>query len=205
MKFHRVAQLSAQESPRLRTLTMFTDASFCAQTKAAGWGAWAKADGWPRGLTFGSEFRRSMSSIHDAELCAIVNALHRLSAEDRLHSVEQVLTQSDSIRALSILHNHADAKIRDHHMVGTPVPLICNIKLSEMEELALDRLMNLMSGTGILLAVRHVPGHSTGSTRQSVNEICDTIARKHMRIAREKTGKKFHTGYKAKKKGKTHA
>lgn len=190
-----IAPPAATTRPRM--LTMFTDASFCHHTQAAGWGAWAKADGWAQGITFGAAFRRPMGTIHDAELCAVVNAVHRLISEDRLVNIGAVMVQSDSMRALTVLHAHGNAKIRDY-AGGHPILTQSALTLSSIEIIAIDRLQDLLSGSGIEFLVRHVKGHSTGSTRHSVNATCDRIAKTHMWSARKSHTRKIKQ---AKKQG----
>jgi ribonuclease HI len=84
-------------------LTVFADASFCAQTGAAGWGAWAKADGWLVGKTFGGQFKTQQATNNTAELGACANALHVVLNHEAALGTGQVLLQSDNQRALTLL------------------------------------------------------------------------------------------------------
>lgn len=49
-------------------ITVFVDASHCPQTKAAGWGAWAKGHGWERGIACGGPLKMSPLNSSEAEI-----------------------------------------------------------------------------------------------------------------------------------------
>lgn len=55
--------------------TVITDASFCPNTRAAGWGAWVTLDDGRR-LKHSGRFRNTPSGVNEAELWAALNGIH---------------------------------------------------------------------------------------------------------------------------------
>lgn len=162
-------------------LTLFVDASFHPESKAAGYGAWAKRDGWPKGLFMGGELTTCRSSS-DAEMCAIARAVALLRRTKALDGVKAVLIQSDCLHALETIVAALRAGV-SHHRDGAEVKRRA-ARPTAVEYAALDGLRD--AAGEVRLIVRHVRGHKGGNTRETVNEICDKIARKNMAGARQR-------------------
>lgn len=162
-------------------LTLFVDASYCPRTHAAGYGAWAKRDGWKQGTTFGGRLGSGFLQSHEAELAAIATALVYLHENGHLDEVETVLVQSDCMRALELLVAKAGARITNHRKAAT----VERRKMAVASPAERRAIEVIRDASPRLLMVRHVRGHSTGSTRQGVNNLCDRIAGVHMRRARD--------------------
>lgn len=162
-------------------LTLFTDASFDNYTGAGGWGAWAKKDGWAAGVVIGGPFQKPMDNNHEAELAAMVNALHCLHNTGHLVGVDTVMIQSDSHRALYVLVRLVPETKISNHPDGVPLePGTKLSKVTPLEKKAAELLTALKWEAKVQLIARHVKGHQPGSKRQWVNRQCDTVARKHM-------------------------
>mgnify|MGYP001806228300 CR=1 FL=1 len=168
-------------------LTLFTDASLCGQTCAAGYGAWAKRDDMKAGETFGGEIIERVTSSSEAELYAVAHALDLLHKKGLLHlPTKTVMVQSDSVRALqAILQCVPGASETRHRQSRLQGPLLPHrLKLNPIERGAIFIIQDALRHVRPL--VRHVKGHQQGDGRNWVNRECDRIARQHMGNARAK-------------------
>lgn len=168
-------------------ITIFADASFCHRTSAAGWGAWAKGDGWDAGSTFGGELKTRCLNAGEAEIAAIANTLITLQRQELLH--DEIMLQSDCLRALQLIRQAVRVKgsvrpVVSNHKRGAPIPA-SNLIPSPLEKQALD-VINLAVVECQTLLLRHVRGHKNGEGRQWVNRKCDEIARTHMERQRKR-------------------
>lgn len=171
-------------------LTLFVDASFCSETKAAGWGAWAKrADGAP-GITFGGGFSHSVQpqQSHEAEIVAIANALSVLDGWGWLEHTSSMIVQSDCSYALKAIIQHV-RRARPAKPKGGGAKLLVGRRPFATHGLparAVKFIDELAERRGLLIQVRHVRAHQPGNSRQWVNRQCDEEAKRHMRAEREK-------------------
>ncbi len=170
-------------------MTLFSDASFCPNTGAAGWGAWAKCELWSEGVLFGGGFKSLLSASGEAELCAIANAMHVLGAGGHLSAVSTLMIQSDNLRALGLVKASVPGtSIRDH-ADGAKVPHLTRVDVSGTERRGLGIIQSEVASGGFVLHLRHVRGHRPGPSRHWVNRQCDRIAKKHMHERRAHIGK----------------
>ena len=167
-------------------LTVFADASHCPETFAAGWGAWAKGDGWPTGVTFGGEIKARVINSAEAEMAAMANALVRLHNRGVLAHLDLVMLQSDCLRALQLLLQSVPRAESSDHRDGAQVRQV-PLSPTPMEQRGIDVILDVLGGCRSIL-LRHVKGHKAGEGRQWVNRTCDDIARQHMRAQRVKKG-----------------
>lgn len=176
--------------PGMTMLTLFADASLHHETGAAGWGAWAIREGWPKGVIMGGPIKRKITSSTVAEMCALAAALWQLRAEDRLAEVKSFMLQSDSTEALSRLLCHLpNARISQHKSIKQPDirPLQNDNKVGRE---AIDAIAEITFGKQVWL--RHVKGHNgTGDGRSWVNEVCDRQAKRYMRALRAELEKQI--------------
>lgn len=164
-------------------VTLFCDASYCHDTRAGGWGAWAKADGWAKGETFGGALPFVYTAASEAELAAIACATDYLTEGGVLAPATMLMVQTDSARALQVILSHIPgATLRTHRDSGTVSIPKRPITLTPREEIAVSHLTELMNPVTVLC--RHVRGHRKGDNRQWVNRTCDDIAKKYMRAQR---------------------
>jgi len=146
------------------TVTVNTDASFCPHTKAAGYAFWISCNG---GRYKKHGVLKGVKNPGEAEMHAIANALHYLYSSP--YTKDQVFSKiwinSDCLDALSRIQDESE---------GT-----------EAERFIQIRLALLLEDKGELLC-RHVRAHRhTRTPRNYVNDWCDTMAKKSMRIRRK--------------------
>jgi ribonuclease HI len=148
-------------------VTIIVDASHCSSTLAGGYGFWLASQ---RGCcSGGGAFKGSIPHSRCAEMCAIVNAFHSGVSQGRILPGDDVLIQSDCLSAIDFLQTSSPTK--GHSL--------------EVEAAKLFR--SIMSTGGVQVRFRHVKGHtSTRDRRSKSQDICDHVAKKHMREARAK-------------------
>lgn len=167
-------------------ITIFVDASFCPQTKAAGWGAWYKAKDQLKGITIGGRFNLSMKSSSEAELCGIANTLHHLANKGNLAEDDVVMVQSDSLRSLNLMNKYLQNTTASDHEKGAPISTGEALTHTPREAEAIAIISNITGDFKTKIYLRHVRAHNgVGDGRSWVNEQCDTIAKTHMRSARD--------------------
>lgn len=167
-------------------MTIFTDASVCAETGAAGWGAWAKGDNAPASVFMGGAFRQLGYSSNEAELAAITNAIWRLIKDGRMDGIDSVMVQADNQRALVSILKMIPRSLMRPHGEEKPMSIPSSAYVpSPHEKMILSALRELVDDRQLTIYVRHVKGHQgQGKSRKWVNTQCDKLARKHMRLKR---------------------
>jgi ribonuclease HI len=162
-------------------VTLFTDASFCHKTGAAGWGAWAVCDSWQKSLVFGGAIQGAVT-VNDAEMAGVAAALTQLAAEGRLADATFIVVQADNMRVLQMLAKFTDAQLAAAKDGVVEVPM--RLRMSPMETAALDQFKAAVGEKPVWL--RHVKGHNNGDGRHWVNSQCDREARGHMMSERRR-------------------
>lgn len=95
--------------------TIITDASFCSETKAAGWAAWIRADGGIK-VTRSGSFKDRPKQAEEAELWALKNGAF-LAAQ--IAGVTHLLVQSDCLGALRKMPaTYEGLPVRTRHVKG---------------------------------------------------------------------------------------
>ena len=143
-------------------VTLFTDASVCGQTGAAGWAAWAKCAGitMRRGAAFANPIRHTGL----AEAQAIANGLHAVAGFYLANVPSHVIVQSDCLEAIRMLGRQPT------NPDWRPV---------------YQAVWNLQQRLNLRLTYRHVRGHQgRGDPRSAVNTWVDGEAKRHMRAMR---------------------
>lgn len=173
-------------------LTLFVDASFCPNTKAAGWGSWSKRDGWDRGRFDGGQLVCPLNNSTAAELCGIACAVWALHAGGHLLGVSVMMIQCDNIIALGLMQSvlpqgKASGSGNARDTQSLPAPRLAKLGKSEHEALEVIR----MALADVPVYLRHVKGHSNDDTGRSwVNTQCDAEARRHMEKRRRNLRRK---------------
>lgn len=97
-------------------VTLFSDASICANTGIAGWAAWAKCD---RGTVRGDgAFRRTTMDSAVAEAMAVVNGLVIADRRGLVHEGDAILVQTDNNAVMPVLEGTARRGIRAKEAPG---------------------------------------------------------------------------------------
>lgn len=162
-------------------ITVFVDASHCPRTRAGGWGAWAKGDGWERGITFGGALKVTTNNSSEAEIAALAAALQALSEQYGLKRFRTVMLQSDNLRALQLIYMTIDGCRISNHAESADIPTN-KLHPTPTEKNALRIIHAILQNHQTY--VRHVRGHQSGEGRNWVNRTCDDIAKRHMRQQR---------------------
>lgn len=155
----RVAPRPAIQGDKTVITTVFTDASFCHQTRCAGYAVWVKNNS--RVLKRYGNFRGKPENSSDAEFMALINGIY--FAMQLAPETTYLIVQTDCMGIIP----HANRG-------GLPQRASGRLKRRMREALK-----------GVTLDVRHVKAHSRdGSKRSHVNNWCDEFARKAMRQQR---------------------
>lgn len=144
-------------------VTILSDASWCPETFAGGWGSWAVSDRKDHGD--GGPLKKRLASSNDAEMAAVVNALHVAYREGVLHDGDDVLIQIDCVGAIRQFQG-------PRHGVTDPYHIVEEFHRFKREH-------------RLAITFKHVKGH-TGRTeaRYLANKMCDKRAKRGMREAR---------------------
>lgn len=147
-------------------VTIMTDASMCPETGATGFGFWVACERGKR--PGGGPMRTLTRSSNEAEMMAIVNALHQAVKADLVQRYDTVLIQTDSTAAIGAFNGRRAYE-----------------SLTQGEQRAYDEFHNIRRKVGIVFDFRHVKGH-TGirDQRSMANHMCDKRAKAGMRQAR---------------------
>jgi ribonuclease HI len=143
-------------------VTLLSDASWCPETFAGGWGSWAVSERQACGG--GGSLKERVPSSNHAEMMAVVNALHHAFIAGVLCDGDTVLIQVDCVAAIRSLEG--PLRYADFY------PIV-------------DRFKKFKTAHKLKISFRHVKGH-TGRTeaRYIANKMCDKRAKKGMRDAR---------------------
>lgn len=142
--------------------TILVDASWCEETKVAGYGYWIASD---RGKVGGGDkLKGPVESCNLAEMQAICSTLFIVQQIQFVLPRERVLVRTDSEAAIL-----AFKKKRN---------------LSKNEQSTVE--IYDMLAHGIEISFRHIKGHTGSKEKASIgNQICDQTARKYMKLARK--------------------
>lgn len=154
--------------PGSMVVTIFADASFCHETKAAGWGCWIKND--VRSATYEGVFQVTLDQAREAELCALVNAVHKAVVMTHAPPGSLLVLQTDCMSAIHLLTGRRK-----------------EASISLVEKAAWRKFRELVEANDLDWRLKHVRGHQGGKNARSwVNEKCDSLAKAAMRRARAK-------------------
>lgn len=159
-------------------VTLFADASFSHQTRAAGWAAWAKGREGGAGLTWSGPLKTAANS-QQAEFFALVNGIACADRAGLLPADEFVLMlQSDCLEALATIRWLLPG-VRDMPAAGGRRVAAAKRPSRLMRDCAgLEWLAAFAQRPGLQIVVRHVKGHQQGGgARAWVNNECDRLAK----------------------------
>lgn len=143
--------------------TVITDASYCPNTRAAGYACWVVCDGERHKGAGPVPFRPKSSN--EAEIHALYEGVRLCRQKFQAGSI---LIQSDCLGALQRFG------------------LSGNAKKSRYISIRDSAMANRFIGETFLVMCKHVKGHtSKGDARSYVNRWCDSEARKFMKQIRE--------------------
>jgi len=145
-------------------ITLFSDASWCPQSKVGAYACWWKTDGIT-GRDSGV-LKGPCISAEIAELFGLANGIWLVLRRVRPGQGSKIIAQTDCVGAIGILK-------------GTR-------RTPPAEGIACaDMVRAMLQQAGVRVEYRHVKGHRGVETpRNAVNSWCDRAARDHMRAAR---------------------
>lgn len=145
-------------------VTIITDASYCPDTNVAGYGYWIACERGKQGG--GGEMKSLVDGSVEAEMQAIVNAVHIAASLSLVQAQDDILIQTDCMAAIDAFR-------------GTRKVL----KKQELE--AVYALSRLRCKHGLGIGFKHVKGHSNNTDARSItNKLCDKRAKESMKRAR---------------------
>jgi ribonuclease HI len=156
--------LIAKAKKQGRVVTVFTDASFCHRTLAAGYAIWMKTDSGT--FRHAAPFKVVVSNPWEAETAALANGIIWAATKFNLNKADMIVAASDCKPAI----------------VSIETGRVSKNKL--VKEFVL-RVEKEVSERRFILRLKHVPAHKGyGNKRTAVNEWCDLSAKQIMRNER---------------------
>lgn len=149
----------------IENITVFTDASFCHETKAAGGAFWARGET----VKFSLSFPLSEAQVsNDAEIAAVCRAIHEIAQHPEL-GLE--MAKGRATRLVVV----ADCEAAKLVFEGRKV------RVSAATRTLVRAAQQVIQNKGCFLKVNHVKAHSgTDTPRTWVNDWCDKEAYKQM-------------------------
>jgi ribonuclease HI len=148
----------------MRVCTVYADASVCPTSGAGGWGAWIRKG--DRVVLRGGTFKNRVTDSGAAEMAAAANGIAVAAALGMAGSGDLVVVVSD---CEEVVRNLCNFDARRNPRYG---------RMVQAAAAAAKRY-------GFGYKVNKVAAHSRGSARETVNNIVDAEAKRHMRAARE--------------------
>jgi ribonuclease HI len=145
-------------------VTIISDASFCPDTKVAGYAGWIASQ---RGKEMVSgPMQEACFDSMDAEMKGIINSIIAAGRKSLLQKGDKLIMQCDCIAAIERLNGYRAPK---------------NDREAELFRVYEGAVLKL----GIEVEFRHVKGHYASTDgRYAANRACDRKAKEHMRHAR---------------------
>jgi ribonuclease HI len=149
----------------IENITVFTDASFCPETKAAGGAFWARGEK----VKFSSSFPIPDATVsNDAEIAAVCRAIHEVAAHPEL-GLE--MAKGRETRLVIVVDCEAAKFVFEGRRV----------KINAQTRALVREALQVIRDKGCWHKVNHVKSHSgTKTPRTWVNDWCDKEAYKHM-------------------------
>lgn len=151
--------------PSRQIVTVFTDASFCHKTKAAGFAVWIKTDACT--LRHAGAFKIDINEAWEAETAALANGICAALGRLDMKAGGLIVAASDCLRAIDIIEGRG----------GQPGKAMRKVR---------DHVRGELKARGVELRLKHVKAHKGKSAgpRHAVNEWCDGAAKVVMRERR---------------------
>ena len=155
----------------VENITLFTDASFCNKTKAAGGAFWARNHAVKARGAFVIEDARK---THESEIIATARAILMLKNHPELGPV---LARGESAMLIVVVDCLDVKRVLEGR----------DMRLDAAARRVVKRVRAFRDSAGFLLKVNYVQSHKGVDTpRQWVNAWCNREARRHMKELREK-------------------
>lgn len=149
------------------TVTINTDASFSARHNRGTYAFWIRSDEGK--ISLSGVLRAKCKRAEVAEFKCIINALHTL-IHSEWKGIERIVINTDCLNVIHLMNDNRKA-IRRYRLRSWGEPLV-----EKFREIKSKSRLSRNS-----IDIRHVRAHvSTESSRQWVNDWCDTNAKRQM-------------------------
>jgi ribonuclease HI len=140
-------------------LYLFTDASYCQQTRAGGYAFIAKCDSFE--VRFGTHFKNDCNGCFQAEMMSIINCLTYIKKHVTVSKAESIILYTDSEQAILHISNNSS------HLGVMASRLIQDVK----KEVGASKF-----------TLKHISAHTGDKGRNArYNQWCDITAKKYMK------------------------
>lgn len=147
-------------------VTILCDASYCAETKAGGYGFWIASNLGKTGG--GGEFRKLFDNSIGAEMAAVVNTVVISVRKSYVFSGDHMLIQTDCMAAID--------RFLNRNRCG-----------STQEIEAMEFFHDFIASHNLTFRFKHVKGHTgNNGARFRANNHCDEHAKTFMRAMRKR-------------------
>lgn len=164
--------------PDIENITVFTDASFCHTTKAAGGAFWARGTDVKTSDAFAL---KDVEHSHDCEVIVACEAILKIAEHPELGPM---LALGPKTRIVLVI----DCLTVQQVLVGKT-----STKLCALSRRRVNQVKELQKKLRFWLKINHVKAHSgQGSPRQWVNTWCDEQARAKMQEMRDSLPATMH-------------
>lgn len=145
--------------------SVFTDASFCHRTKAAGFAVWIKTDAVT--LRHAGAFKIAIDTAQQAETAALANGICAALSRLDMQAGDMIVAASDCLRAIDIIEGRGTG-------ISKGMQKVRNHVRKQLRERSVE------------LRLKHVKAHQgvNAGPRHAVNEWCDGAAKTVMRAQR---------------------
>lgn len=145
-------------------VTIMVDASWCHDTKVAGYGAWLASE--RRRTRFAGFIQQQVSQAMVAEAMAVVNSIVGSMNLGVAQPNDTILVRTDCQAAIMLFEGKRKPKDGD-------------------DALTLEVFNKVVAKYGVTMRFKHIKGHTNDQHRASVsNSVCDRVAKAQLKIAR---------------------
>lgn len=149
-------------------VTIIVDASWCDQTKAAGYGAWIKSE--RSGVAIGGSLTPGLSDSGLAEMSAVLESIQTSIKEQLVMAGDFLLIQTDNMEAVKLFDRY---------------PSSIDSERNENINSIIRSINKLRFDHDLQIKMRHVKGHTNKpDTRSRANRHCDAQAKHYMKQQR---------------------
>lgn len=172
--------MTAKNEMNITNLTVFTDASFCSDTKAGGGAVWARGDGDNR---LSLSYHVEAPSSNAAEIIAACKGILAVAEHPPMLAM---LAQGPRTRLVLVIDCLGVRQAFEEGSASLKDPRVASV-VAQVKALQVQH--------GFFFKINHVPAHKGASTPRSwVNEWCDKEAKKRMRWMRDRILKPKYEG-----------
>lgn len=158
-------------------VSLFTDASWCPDTNAAGWGAWAKCDNAM--TTAGGPIGKPCPTSTIAEARAVYMGLLMCAKHLNMADIDRILIQLDNYAVVSWIHAKSGGRRLEKATLNAK-------KKSTIAIEFIEAIKAFEKEHSVIVMGKHIKGHRPNQEGAGhwVNNRCDQLARNGLERAR---------------------